>query len=399
MPQKLKQGLLAEHFSHPLDKLGMQRILERLLKSEALKSQLEKLQTEVEEEFYLWNLADNTKLSYTQGGSVYKLVQEVSVVLGIKTPYVFLDTSAEINAYVLGGENPSIVLTSALLDASSEDILRAVIGHELGHIICQHTFYRLLAENYNWVSSVVGLIPLLGPFLSLGLQISLFDWYRKSELSADRVALLATQNLESVQKCFLLLAGGASRISSELNLSEFSKQAEEFQIKLKAQREGDISKQVGFLLSGFMLQHAMSTHPWPAVRLQEINKWKFSKQYELLIAGEYERAVEEAPILSDELQIALATPVGEDFKGYTKGVAKNIGKSLKGFIKRFEQETYNNSLIAASGEGNLETVKLLIEKGADVNVKDKKGNTPLKNALSHGKTDIAEFLREAGAKE
>lgn len=89
MVQKLRQGLLAEHFSHPLDKRGMQRLLERLSKSKILKAQLEKLQTEVEEEFYLWNLADNTKLNYTQGGSVYKLVQEVSAVLGIQTPHVF----------------------------------------------------------------------------------------------------------------------------------------------------------------------------------------------------------------------------------------------------------------------------------------------------------------------
>lgn len=68
-------------------------------------------------------------------------------------------------------------------------------------------------------------------------------------------------------------------------------------------------------------------------------------------------------------------------------------------MKRLGQEINNNALIAASGEGKLETVKLLIEKGADVNAKDKNGNTPLKNALSHGKTEIAEFLREAGAKE
>ena len=399
MAQKLRQGLLAEHFSHPLDKRGMQSLLEHLPKSKTLKSQLEKLQTEVVEEFYIWNLADNTKLSYTQGGSVYKLVQEVSVVLGIQTPHVFLDTSAEINAYVLGGENPTIVLTSALLDAFSEDVLSAVIGHELGHIICQHTFYRLLAENYSLLFNIIGLIPQVGPFLALGLQIPLFDWYRKSELSADRAALLATQNLEIVQKCILLLAGGASRISSELNLSEFLKQAEEFQIKLKAQREGDIYKQVGFLSSGFMLQHAMSTHPWPAVRLQEINKWRLSKQYELLIAGEYERAVEEATILFDESTISLTAPTGEDFIEYAKDIGNKIGKSVKGFMERLGQEINNIALINAAGEGNLETVKLLIEKGADVNAKDKNGNTPLKNAFSHGKTDIAEFLRKAGAKE
>ena len=339
MAQKLTQGLLSEHFSHPLDRRGMQWLLDRIPSLDRisntgnLKSQLNEWQIEVEDEFYLWNLADNTKLSEMQGGSVYRLVQEVSEILGVLTPHVFLDTSAEINAYVLGEENPTLVLTSALLDAFPDNVLKAVIGHELGHIICQHTFCRLLAENYNSFSKIVGWVPFLGPLLSLGMQIPLFDWYRKSELSADRAALLATQNLENVQKCILLLAGGATRISSELSLPEFSKQAKEFEDKYKSQCDGSITKQVRFLLSDFMLQHAMRTHPWPAVRLQEINKWKSSKQYELLVNGEYEKAAKEKPPTID-----LPAPTGEDLKDRVKALFGKILESGKDLMKSLEEK-------------------------------------------------------------
>lgn len=48
---------------------------------------------------------------------------------------------------------------------------------------------------------------------------------------------------------------------------------------------------------------------------------------------------------------------------------------------------------------NYDIAKLLIEKGADVNVKDKEGKTPLKIAIEMNNDDIANFLRSKGAKE
>jgi len=44
-------------------------------------------------------------------------------------------------------------------------------------------------------------------------------------------------------------------------------------------------------------------------------------------------------------------------------------------------------------------VKLLLEKGADVNAKNHYGTTALKAASDIGHTDIVKMLKEAGAKE
>jgi ankyrin repeat protein len=44
-----------------------------------------------------------------------------------------------------------------------------------------------------------------------------------------------------------------------------------------------------------------------------------------------------------------------------------------------------------------ETVKLLIEAGADLEIGDKKGNTPLMMAKFNGYEEIVELLKEAGA--
>ncbi len=126
MAEKLKQGLSSEHFAHPLDRSGMQRLMDHLTNSVA-KNQVEKLQADAEEEFYLFNLADNTRLSESQGGSVYGLVQEIAGILGMPGPDVFLDTTPQINAYALSGMNPTIVLTSTLIDTFPEPALRQIM--------------------------------------------------------------------------------------------------------------------------------------------------------------------------------------------------------------------------------------------------------------------------------
>jgi glutaminase A len=51
----------------------------------------------------------------------------------------------------------------------------------------------------------------------------------------------------------------------------------------------------------------------------------------------------------------------------------------------------------ASEEGHLEFVRYLVSKGANVNATDRWGVTPLRGALSHLHSEVAELLRENGA--
>jgi ankyrin repeat protein len=56
-------------------------------------------------------------------------------------------------------------------------------------------------------------------------------------------------------------------------------------------------------------------------------------------------------------------------------------------------------LLNACKDGNLEKVKQLLEKGADVNAKNKYGGTALMYASYQGHEEIVKLLKSYGAKE
>ena len=57
------------------------------------------------------------------------------------------------------------------------------------------------------------------------------------------------------------------------------------------------------------------------------------------------------------------------------------------------------ALIAAVNKGNVEIVKLLVEYGSHVNIKDREGKTALKQAEEQGNLDIVRILRQSSGNE
>jgi hypothetical protein len=170
-------------------------------------------------------------------------------------------------------KEPFIVLNSALLSSLDDDELYCAVAHEVGHIMSGHVLYKTVL--WMLMRFTASALPVAGA-LARPLLMALGEWDRKSELSADRAALLALQSEQQNYQVLMKMAGGDDL--SQMNLNDFFQQAWEY----------DNQKT---LLDGIfkLLNTAGESHPFPVVRLQELRSWAASGAYQSILDGAYLR--------------------------------------------------------------------------------------------------------------
>src|SRR4051795_8799195 len=122
-------------------------------------------------------------------------------------PELYVQADPFFNAMCIGMEKPIIVVNSAMVDLMDEDELRWVLAHELGHALSGHAVYRTILLRLLSLTGIFGAIPLGG----VGLRVivaALMEWVRKSELSADRAGLLATQDPGVAHRALMKMSRG-----------------------------------------------------------------------------------------------------------------------------------------------------------------------------------------------
>ena len=134
----------------------------------------------------------------------YALCQDVKKRLNFKEPVDFYVTGdSSLNAFSIAAEDegqPHIVnINSAMFDLMSEEELRFVIGHELGHIINKDSALKRL---------IYFVFPpdTTNPPITLQYKIRLHD--QLAELVADRYGFLANGNLNACVTAFYKMSSG-----------------------------------------------------------------------------------------------------------------------------------------------------------------------------------------------
>jgi len=234
----------------------------------------------------LYCMSDNVRVGPTQFRQLHEILVESCEILDMPVPQMYVDQRPYANAYTFGVESPIIVLYSGLVDLLDEDEWRVIIGHELGHIKSNHVMYRQIAQFLARIFFMIGGRTLgLGRAAGMGVFAAFFHWYRQSELTADRAALLVSQDPDAVLNALMKLAGGSRRLFEQMDKDAFLEQGREYQ---------DLGKDFlnQFLQMGQTLQ---TTHPFPAVRALEADAWAKSDQWKAILAGDYLRKEAKAP--------------------------------------------------------------------------------------------------------
>ena len=210
-----------------------------------------------------------------------------------KVPELYVSQTPVLNAGAYGVDDPFIVLHSAALELLDGEELRALIAHEMGHVVSGHSLYRTIAEILLSVS--LGALPFLAGIALLPIRLAILEWSRKSELSSDRAGLLGSQNIMASQQLFMKMAGGyrGALESGQMALDPFIAQAGEY-----------IGTNEGLDIVYKILNTLALTHPMNTVRAAELQQWVASGAYERILRGEYTRRGAEAK----------ERPLGQDFR-------------------------------------------------------------------------------------
>jgi Zn-dependent protease with chaperone function len=264
--------LSSNAFEHPLDKAALEVVRKIPLIDKLFKRLIE---LGFERRLRIELLGQAVHVTPKQCAKVHKALREACDILDMHEPDLFLMYHFTVNAWTFGVERPFIVLHSSLVDLLDEEQLLGVIGHELGHVKAEHVLYRTIVF---FLLELMGKIGALGnPLARLGVAAALFDWARKSELTADRAELLVVQNINVCISTHMKMASGSKEVYNQLDVEEFLKQGSKYE---------DLDYDMLNKFYKFFFELWLS-HPLPIYRAKELKDWGESKQYEEILNGRY----------------------------------------------------------------------------------------------------------------
>ena len=229
-------------------------------------------------------MGNDLKVGPRQYATLYGIYRECLRDLDMfPEPNLYVSQNPSANAYSLGSEHPYIVFNTALLDLLDEEEIRVILAHELGHLKCDHS---ILIQMSFWVmgaANFLGGITLgLGKAITTGLVYAFYEWRRKAELSADRAALLVSDDLNLVLRTLMKCAGGSQKYLHECNLEEFIRQGEAYR-----QLDQDNLNQIYKFLIYNGGNGSFLTHPFSVERVHYLQEWFNSESYRQIRRGNY----------------------------------------------------------------------------------------------------------------
>jgi len=260
----------------------------------------------------LMYLANAVRVSDEQFAHLNSMLRDACYILDLeKVPPMYVTQDPNPNAMCIGLDEPIIVVSTGLVELLDEEEMRAVIGHEVGHALSGHSVYRTILLFLTNLAVKVSWIP-LGNVAVTAILLALREWFRKSELSADRAGLLVGQDLRASMRGLMKLAGGNHL--HEMNVDAFLAQAEEYEAG------GDLRDSVLKIMNVLP-----RSHPFTTVRAAELKKWGESRDFQRIMDGHY-------PQRSEDTETSVTDSIRESASHYSETV-KNSKDPLLGLVR------------------------------------------------------------------
>jgi len=203
--------------------------------------------------------------------SLADALQQCRDLLGVQEPLeLYIKPDADYGAFVM--KSPAgpwaLGVTSSLVEKFSPAELRFVIGHELGHILFDHTSLPM--------PSVAMVEDMAGTIVSRQMAIELYLWCRSAEISADRAGLVCCGSLEVAATSFLKLSSGLGTVDPGLDLTSYISQVDSLASSPAARQK---PRDDDDTLDCF------STHPYAPLRLRALAAFARSDAWQKLRGG------------------------------------------------------------------------------------------------------------------
>lgn len=308
---------------------------------------------------------------------LYECVETACNILSLPVmPDIYIIENPYINAFTTGSGHPILVFHNSILQRLTHEELMFIIGHELGHIKSEHVQYHMIGSYIKILGDQFLESTIIGSIISSGLELAFYEWFRRSELTADHAGLLVCQDLKSAISALAKIGGYPVEFYDSLDPNEFLLQAQEF-ADLDENLYNKVAKTVLLL---------ESTHPWTVLRARELMLWVQS--------GEYSRILHRCSTWIDKEidRLTALTDKAVERHGQKKGAAETAEAQ-----HIFAQESVK---VAADDSKNKKGLQFLVAKSQE-------GIKALQAQISEGdskrKQDVAENamkdMAAAGARE
>jgi len=236
-------------------------------------------------------------------------------------PDLYLTQMPIANAMTIGAQRPIVVVNSEMVRLLDAEQLRAVFGHEAGHVLSDHVLYTTALLI---VIALGSMTPIAMPLRAL--RAVLLEWSRAAELSCDRAAALVTRDPMAVCRTLMTITAGAE--AENLDLDAFMRQGLEY-----------TEKGIGIERLARLMIDMNLTHPMSVRRVHELLNWVKGGDYDRIVGGSF--VTRDEPLRPRAEASDAVAHYAERFRGAFADAGESIsqaGKQLSDWLRRQEEE-------------------------------------------------------------